>query len=122
MLCLPPSLPSNCQPQAALTCLLSVHFEHPDRLLGPFARRRDPQTNEYILNELLTLPGEGSRYNMVLPRIMMLNVGFLAAYGEEEVGLKGMRQYVDEQEVSPVLSALCLLAERSRGSGEWSLW
>ncbi|ORY81267.1 glycosyl transferase family 64 domain-domain-containing protein [Leucosporidium creatinivorum] len=82
----------------ALTCLLSLLLEHPDRLIGPFARRRDPQTNEYILNELLTLPGEGSRYNIVLPRVMMLSVGFLAAYGEQEVGLEGLRKYVDEQE------------------------
>lgn len=30
----------------------------------------------------------------------MLSVGFLAAYGEKEVGLDGLREYVDEQEVS----------------------
>lgn len=107
----------QCRTQPALTCLLLGHLKHPDRLLGPFARRRDPQTNEYILNELLTLPGEGSRYSMILPRVMMLSVGFLAAYGEQEVGMSALRKYVDEQEVGQSRFFLAKWPKKSEGNG-----
>jgi hypothetical protein len=76
-----------------------VFRSHPDRLLGPFARRRDGQ--EYVLDELMAVPG--SRYDFILPRIMMLHRRFLASYAAPE--LKELRRYVDEQEVTPIVTA-----------------
>lgn len=51
---------------------------------------------------------------MILPRVLMLSMGFLAAYGEQEVGLSGLKKYVDEQEVSWIQRLLDRPAEWSR--------
>lgn len=85
-----------------MQCLLRVFRHHPNRLLGPFARRRIG--NEYVLDELMTVPG--SSYDFILPRIMMMHARHLATYSASN--LKRLHQYVDEQEVSALALSACL--------------
>lgn len=78
--------------QSGLRCLQTVQQDHPDRLSGPFVRRREDTI--YVLDELVSRP---SPYNFVLPRALVGHSELLALYGEPE--LAPLRTYVDQQEV-----------------------
>ncbi|BGP54624.1 hypothetical protein JCM8202v2_002211 [Rhodotorula sphaerocarpa] len=76
---------------AGLRCLQAVQRDHPDRLIGPFVRRREDTI--YVLDELMTRP---SPYHFVLPRALIGHSDLLELYAKEE--LAGLHAYVDEQE------------------------
>jgi hypothetical protein len=80
-------------PQSGIRCLHTVQKDHPDRLSGPFVRRREDTI--YVLDELVSRP---SPYNFVLPRALVGHSDLLSLYGEPE--LAALRTYVDQQEVS----------------------
>ncbi|GAA5871600.1 hypothetical protein JCM3774_006308 [Rhodotorula dairenensis] len=77
--------------KSGLRCLQTVQQDHPDRLSGPFVRRREDTI--YVLDELVSRP---SPYNFVLPRALVGHAELLALYSEPE--LASLRTYVDQQE------------------------
>lgn len=83
----------------------AVQRDHPDRLIGPFVRRREDTI--YVLDELMTRP---SPYHFVLPRALIGHSDLLELYAKEE--LAGLHAYVDEQEVNtPLLWSLSRSAD-----------
>ncbi|GAA5969782.1 hypothetical protein JCM8115_001844 [Rhodotorula mucilaginosa] len=77
--------------KSGIRCLHTVQKDHPDRLSGPFVRRREDTI--YVLDELVSRP---SPYNFVLPRALVGHSDLLSLYGEPE--LAALRTYVDQQE------------------------
>ncbi|GAA6004439.1 uncharacterized protein JCM10292_007068 [Rhodotorula paludigena] len=73
-----------------IRCMLNVWRDHPDRLIGPYARARDGF--DYVLDDLVSRP---SAYHFVLPRALAGSTSSMAQYGVEE--LTPLRQYVDSQ-------------------------
>jgi len=86
---------------AGIMCLYTWWNQHPDRLVGAFARRLSynnaTRTHEYVMSELRgQKDGDGDgHYNMVLPRAMVLSKALLQHYAGMSVILK---RYVDQQE------------------------
>lgn len=72
--------------------MLNVWRDHPDRLIGPYARARDGF--DYVLDDLVSRP---SAYHFVLPRALAGSTSSMAQYALEE--LAPLRQYVDSQAV-----------------------
>ncbi|GAA5985635.1 hypothetical protein JCM10908_007052 [Rhodotorula pacifica] len=77
--------------KSGVRCLRTVQQDHPDRLVGPFVRRREETV--YVLDELIS---RSSPYNFVLPRALVGHSDLLSLYDAPE--LAPLRQYVDEQE------------------------
>ncbi|GAA5900981.1 hypothetical protein JCM8208_007581 [Rhodotorula glutinis] len=76
--------------QNGIRCLLNVWRDHPDRLIGPYARQRVDL--DYILDDLVSRPAP---YHFVLPRALVGASSAMAEYGAAE--LSDLRDYVDTQ-------------------------
>ncbi|POY75494.1 hypothetical protein BMF94_1396 [Rhodotorula taiwanensis] len=77
--------------KSGIRCLQAVQRDHPDRLIGPYVRRREDAI--YVLDELMS---RSSPYNFVLPRALIGHTELLDLYRNPE--LAQLHAYVDEQE------------------------
>ncbi|KAK4047104.1 hypothetical protein OIO90_006306 [Microbotryomycetes sp. JL221] len=77
---------------SAVECLLNVWRDHPNRLVGPFARRRTG--NKYEVDELVAV--KGSSYSFILPRVMVTSKQHLITYARPQ--FESHRRYVDTQD------------------------
>eukprot|EP00290_Baffinella_frigidus_P007682 CAMPEP_0180129928 /NCGR_PEP_ID=MMETSP0986-20121125/7583_1 /TAXON_ID=697907 /ORGANISM="non described non described, Strain CCMP2293" /LENGTH=900 /DNA_ID=CAMNT_0022069641 /DNA_START=479 /DNA_END=3181 /DNA_ORIENTATION=+ len=101
-----------------IICLHSWWMQHPYSLIGPFARRveidRDTGQFRYFMSEMLhKRPRERGRYNIILPRALIIHRHWVSLYS----GVGGdLLDYVDNQEAhcdDILLNALVLNASRS---------
>jgi Glycosyl transferase family 64 domain/Glycosyl transferase family 8 len=76
--------------RAGLICMLNWHSKEPRRMIAPFVRRIE-QEAKYVMDELK----DGSRYSVVLPRIMLVPVKYMRAYASAKY--TASRSYVDAQ-------------------------